>query len=118
MEPARIVAVTDLPLILNVFRDEEFIWNNARAFPDRFGESRRFRGDGTFLPVRPGRHLWETNFVPDLRPFELKERTARGAGGSNIMVVLPDGTMHAQRSQRPVGTYQKGHRHGAAFPAF
>ncbi|TMD57015.1 MAG: cupin domain-containing protein [Chloroflexi bacterium] len=117
-EPARIVAVTDLPLILNVFRDEAFIWDNPRAFPDRFGDSQRFRGDGTFLPVRPGRHMWETNFVPDLRTFELKEWKARGAGGSNIMFVLADGTMHAHMSEMPVGTYKKGHRHGADFHVF
>src|SRR4029077_2651836 len=93
-EPARIVAVTDLPLVLNLFRDERFIWNNPTAFPARFGEASQFNGDGTFLPMRPGRHMWETNFVPDLRTFELKEWTARGAGGSNIMFVLADGTMH------------------------
>ena len=117
-EPARYVAVTDLPLVLNLFRDEQFIWNNPRAFPDRFGEARQFRGDGTFLPMRPGRHMWETNFVPDLRTFELKEWKARGAGGSNIMFVLADGTMHSHMSEMPVGTYKKGHRHGADFHVF
>src|SRR5207245_10545170 len=84
-DPAPIVPVTNLPLILNVCGTEDFIWNNPRAFPDRFGEARQFRGDGTLLPMRPGRHMWETNFVPDLRTFELKEWKARGAGGSNIM---------------------------------
>jgi len=117
-EPARFVAVTDLPLILNVFRDERFIWDNPRPFPERFGEGRRFRGDGTFLPMRPGRHMWETNFVPDLRTFELKEWKARGAGGSNIMFVLADGTMHAHMSEMPVGTYKKAHRHGSDFHVF
>jgi len=117
-EPARFVAVTDLPLILNVFRDQDFIWNNPRTFPERFGDAQRFRGDGTFLPMRPGRHMWETNFVPDLRTFELKEWKARGAGGSNIMFVLADGTMHAHMSEMPVGTYKKGHRHGADFHVF
>src|SRR5207237_7956931 len=37
-EPARFVAVTDLPLVLNLFRDQDFIWDNARAFHERFGE--------------------------------------------------------------------------------
>ena len=46
-EPARIVAVTDLPLILNVFRDRRFIWDNTAAFPERFGEADRFKGNGT-----------------------------------------------------------------------
>ena len=112
---ARFVATTDLPLMLNLFRDEDFIWRNDAALAARFGDPKHYRGDGTFLPMRPGRHMWETNFVPDLRAFELKTWTARGAGGSNIMFVLADGTLHAHMSEMPVGTYKKGHRHGADF---
>ncbi len=112
---ARFVSTTDLPLVMNVFRNEAFIWQNDDVFPERFGDPQHYRGDGTFLPMRPGRHMWETNFVPDLRAFELKTWKERGAGGSNIMFVLADGTMHAHMSEMPVGTYKKGHRHGADF---
>jgi len=115
---ARIVSTTNLPLALNVFRNEDFIWHNPAVFPERFGGADHYRGDGTLIPMRPGRHMWETNFVPDLRTFALKEWGARGAGGSNIMFVLADGTMHAHISEMPVGTYKKGHRHGADFHVF
>jgi quercetin dioxygenase-like cupin family protein len=112
---ARLASTTDLPLTLNLFRNADFIWDNETVFPERFGDPQHYRGDGTFLPMRPGRHMWETNFVPDLRSFELKTWKERGAGGSNIMFVLADGTMHAHMSEMPVGTYKKGHRHGADF---
>jgi oxalate decarboxylase/phosphoglucose isomerase-like protein (cupin superfamily) len=116
--PARVVAVTNLPLVLKAFHDRDFVFENPYTFPERFGPPDHFTGEGRFLAVRPGRHQWETNFVPDLSSFELQEWQARGAGGSNIMFVLADGTMHAHISEMPVGTYKKGHRHGADFHIF
>jgi quercetin dioxygenase-like cupin family protein len=115
---ARLVSTTDLPLVMNLFRNEDFIWQNDAAFPERFGDPRYNQGDGTFIPKRPGRHMWETNFVPDLRTLELRTWQARGGNSSNIMFALADGTMHAHMSEMPVGTYKKGHRHGPDFHVF
>jgi gentisate 1,2-dioxygenase len=116
--PTRFCSATNLPLVMNVFHDEEFIFQNPWQFNERLGDERYFRGEGEFLPMRPGRHMWETNFVPNLRTFELREWKERGAGGSNIMFILADGTMHAHMSEMPVGTYKKGHRHEADFHIF
>ncbi|HEY6957221.1 MAG TPA: cupin domain-containing protein [Candidatus Limnocylindria bacterium] len=116
--PARFAAVTDLPLMMNVFRSDSFIFENDAVFPERFGDRRYNEGEGTFLPRTPGRHIWETNFVPDLRTLELQAWDKRGGGSRNIMFALADGTMHAHISEMPVGTYKKGHRHGADFHVF
>jgi oxalate decarboxylase/phosphoglucose isomerase-like protein (cupin superfamily) len=115
---ARLAGVTCLPLVLKVFHDLDFVFHNPWDFVQRFGSDRFFAGEGEFIPVRPGRHMWETNFVPDLASFELRPWETRGAGGSNIMFVLADGTMHAHVSEMPVGTYKKAHRHGADFHIF
>ena len=114
-EPARLVAVTNLPLLVNAFHNEAFVFDNDFRFPERLGEDRYFHGEGELLPVRPGRHQWETNFVPDLPSFELQAWEARGVGSSNIKFVLADGTMHAHMSELAVGTYKKAHRHGPDF---
>jgi gentisate 1,2-dioxygenase len=117
-QAARIVSTTNLPMMLNAFHNEQFVFDNPAKFPERLGEEKFFKGDGEFIPMRPGRHMWETNFVPDLGTFKLQEWKERGAGGSNIMFVLGDGTMHAHVSEMPVGTYKKGHRHGPDFNVF
>jgi mannose-6-phosphate isomerase-like protein (cupin superfamily) len=114
-ERARLSATNNLPMVMNLFHNDEFIFSNSFRFSEREGRDQFFAGDGDFIPKKPGRHMWETNFVPDLADFELVKWEKRGAGGSNIMFVLADGTMHAHASEMPVGTYKKAHRHGADF---
>jgi mannose-6-phosphate isomerase-like protein (cupin superfamily) len=117
-ESLRLASVTSLPVVLNAFHDEDFVWDNPWRFKSRFGDARRFKGEGDFVPVAPGRHMWETNFVPDLAAFELPAWAARGAGSRNLKFVLADSTMHAHVSEMPVGTYKKGHRHTPDFHVF
>ena len=118
LERARLCSTNSLPMMLNLFHNEAFVFSNSFEFMDRQGAPGFFAGEGNYIPVRPGRNMWETNFVPDLAGFELKSWDQRGAGGSNMMFVLAEGTMHAHCSQMPVGTYKKGHRHGADFHVF
>jgi uncharacterized RmlC-like cupin family protein len=117
-EEARLSTTNSLCIMLNLFHNDEFIFNNPYRFPEREGEASHFSGEGEFIPIKPGRNMWETNFVPDLGAFELKAWEARGAGSSNMKFILADGTMHTHSSEMPVGTYKKGHRHGADFHVF
>jgi quercetin dioxygenase-like cupin family protein len=109
---ALIVSTTDLPLIMNTFHNEEFIFNSNFEFGERIGKEDYYSGKGDLIMVRPGNHMWETNFVPDLESLELKPWGERGGGSTNIMFVLANGIMHAHISEMPVGTYKKGHKHG------
>jgi quercetin dioxygenase-like cupin family protein len=116
---AKLVSVTNLPLVVNLFRNEEFIFHNDYVFPERLGERGYFEGEGTFIPVREHRNMWETNFVPDLLSFQhMTESPSRGTGSLNIMFILADGTMHAHMSQVAPGSYKKGHRHPPDFHIF
>ena len=115
---ARLACVNAAPIVMNLYHDTDFTWNNDFHFRSRDGEANHFSGEGEFVPIRPGRNMWVTNFVPTVSAFELKAWEARGSGSSNMKFILADGTMHAHSSEMPVGTYKKGHRHGADFYVF
>ncbi|MBH97813.1 MAG: hypothetical protein CMM56_05105 [Rhodospirillaceae bacterium] len=114
----RLSSTNNLPLVMNLYHNEDFIFKNKFELPERAGKAGYFSGEGEFIPKRPGRHMWETNFVPNVSEFELKTWDKRGAGSSNMKFILADGTMHAHSSEMPVGTYKKAHRHGPDFHVF
>lgn len=108
-EPARYVAVTTAPTVIDLFHNIDFVMSNNYEFTDRFaGEEGYFSGQGADISGR----IWDTNFVADLRAFQLRSREARGVGDRNMMFELAHNTMCAHVSEFPVGTYKKGHRHG------
>ncbi len=117
--PARLASVSDLPLVMKLYRSERFVFDNPIDFAERLGSEGFLRGEGTFIPTREHRHMWETNFVPDLLSFDqLRVSNARGAGSTNIMFVLADGTLHAHCSEIPVAKYKKAHVHGDGYHIF
>ena len=108
-EPAKYLAVTNAPVVMNLFASSDFVFDNCYEFRDRFsGESDYFSREGQ----RIGRYMI-INFVPDVRRFELVAYGERGAGGTNTQFKLSKNTMGAHISEFPVGTYKKAHRHGA-----
>jgi quercetin dioxygenase-like cupin family protein len=108
-EPARLLAVTRQPKLFEFFRSADFIYNNDYTFSERFsGQEDYFTDPGKRLK----RLFWKTNFVPDVRSFQLEEYPERGPG-FNMKFVLSDNSMMAHVSEFPVATYKKGHRHNA-----
>lgn len=108
VEPVRFVAVTNLPPLMNVFEEPEFLFGMAYDFKDRF--------DGTpdYFAAKDERQGFrlETNFVADAVNLPLIEAKERGAGGGHIRFNFAKSSLNAHISQFPVGTYKKCHRHG------
>ncbi|HVB90169.1 MAG TPA: hypothetical protein VND97_08220 [Beijerinckiaceae bacterium] len=107
-EPARFVAVTNGPPILNLYEDPAFVFNTPYDFKDRFsGEPDYFSAKGEQTGF-----LLQTNFVPDAVNLPLITAKERGAGGGHIRFNMAKGSMNSHISQFPTGTYKKGHAHG------
>jgi uncharacterized RmlC-like cupin family protein len=117
-ERARLASTNDLPVTLNLYHNEDFVFRNPFRFTEREGPDLFFEGNGELQMRSPGLNTWETNFIPDLADLELHSWSERGGGSSNIMLVMSDGTMHAHVSEMPVGTYKKAHRHGPDFHVY
>lgn len=112
IRPARLAMVTNAPTVMNLFHNEQFVFDNPFAFRDRFSsEANYFDGTGK-LWKRARNHIWETNFVRDVRTVELHSWAARGANGRNVLFELAHNSTSAHVSEFPVGTYKKAHRHG------
>jgi oxalate decarboxylase/phosphoglucose isomerase-like protein (cupin superfamily) len=106
--PARYVAVTNSPGIINLYEDPEFVFNTPFDFKGRFnGEPDYFANRG----VQKGL-LLETNFVADAINLPLISAKERGAGGGHIRFNLAKGSMNCHISQFPTATYKKAHCHG------
>ncbi len=117
-EPARIASTNNAAMVMNLYHSPDFVFANGHWFVGREGDEGRFAGEGEMTPIRPGRILWDTNFVPDVGAFELKPWEARGAGSANMQFILAEGILGAHASEMPVGTYKKGHRHGPGLHIF
>ncbi len=108
--PARYVALTDAPQMINRFRNLDFIFRNPLSFSDRFaGEKGYFSAQGREVASH---RTWESNFIPDIPGFRLRDRGARGQGATGIRLHLAANTMSAHIEEYPVGTYPRAHRHG------
>ncbi len=107
-EPARYVAVTNAPPVINLYEDLDYIFGCEHDFQNRFnGEPDYFSAKGEQEGL-----LLRTNFVADAINLPLISAKERGAGGGHIRFSMARGSMNSHISQFPTGTYKKGHAHG------
>jgi len=108
-EPARLLAISNAPVVFNLYHSKDFVFNNPYVFAERFsGEADYFSGKGKAV----ARTIWRSNFVPDIDSFGLQDYSHRGAGGSGIWLDMADNFTKSHIAQFPVSTYKTAHRHG------
>jgi len=108
--PARLFVVTNAPLLFNLLRSPEAIFEAPYGFPDRFDGSQDFsRQTGTFAASL---RLWEGNFIKDVMFMEAALDLEAGKGFPHVHFRLAENTMGGHIGVLEVGCYKKAHWHG------
>ncbi|MBI4444785.1 MAG: cupin domain-containing protein [Acidobacteria bacterium] len=117
-EPVRLFSVTSAPAVLDLFHNEDFVFNNNFEFTDRYNAEKSFFDTWEWFHyeglegVDPhDLQAVYTNFVPDVRKFELK-LFPRGKDNSYGFLQMDDNVVAPHVAQWEVGVYSKAHRHG------
>jgi quercetin dioxygenase-like cupin family protein len=114
-QPVRLLAMNTAPVMMNLIRDEDFIFNNDATFPSRYGgDDGYFSGkveldsfNGWDVPQSVG----FSNFFPhiDANP---RADSNRGWRAQTAQYELANGVVSAHVLEMPGGAFTKLHRHG------
>jgi quercetin dioxygenase-like cupin family protein len=121
--PARLLSMNNAPVVIDLFHNAEFVFNNDFVFRDRYNGEADFFGAGPEnfhhkqttaenSEIARGVHTWDSGFVPDARAIGLEAVKERGEANSRVELQLAENTMQCHISEFEVGTYKKAHRHG------
>ena len=113
-EPARLTSVTNAPFLMDFFHDSELLFNVEAQVSSRYqGEPNYFDPEisRNYAPYK-GRHsLSLVNIIRDARGARLSI-AGQGYGDVDRHYVLSRNRMGTHIESFPVGTYERGHRHG------
>lgn len=123
-DPVRMVAITNAPLLMDIFRHTEFIFDNDYVFTERFDGRKDYfspkptgfypmvKGQRTPTSTTPGHHSYTiVNFVPNVWTAELHP-AGQGVEDYDTHFAMGRNTMACHVEQFPTGTYERCHRHG------
>ncbi len=122
--PVKLISFNDLPLMMDLFHNLDFIFNNEFVFRDRYNDERdffvmnpaKFKATGTAATFGAGDlgdvRLVESGLVPDVDHVDLYTSKARGVSNRSVEMCLSNNTMQTHLSEFDVGTYKRAHRHG------
>lgn len=111
-EPVKFLAVTNAPLVFDIYRNTDFIFNCPFSFKDRyFGEEDYFTVGKKRYPYGMI-NIWETNFISDIKSAALDELEVKGSGLRLNQFEMSGNALVGHIGEWPVGKYHKAHYHG------
>jgi quercetin dioxygenase-like cupin family protein len=121
-EPALYLAITNAPIVINLYLNTEFVYGERFAFRDRYAsESDYFSADPRTAALPYGEIVYENNFIPDFKRVRLDhppEGASRGEGYARRYLRLGGNRMLTFASEYPAGTYTTAHWHEGGVHIF
>lgn len=109
--PVIYLAVNDAPMIMDLFHNHDFVFNNPYQFRDRFDvsdasyftrEQRELEGSGV---------IWETNFINNVAEALVDAQEKKGAGVKITIFDMAKNSFAGHLTEWAIGRYHKAHHH-------
>ncbi|HKZ50281.1 MAG TPA: hypothetical protein VJ256_00785 [Dehalococcoidia bacterium] len=117
-EPVVLTAVTNAPLVIDLFHNIDFVFNSDYRFTDRYGGQEGYFNEGDKRWQTARSNIWETNFIPDVRAALLDAHEIKASGSSTSGFEMGGNVLVGHINEFPVGRYHKAHHHGAGAVLF
>lgn len=110
-EPVIYLAVNDAPMIMDLFHNNDFIFNNPYKFTDRYvpEETDYFTREKRYVEATS--MIWETNLIDNVSEALVDAEERKGAGVKITIFDLAFNSFAGHLVEWPVGKYHKAHHH-------
>lgn len=109
-EPCKILFGTNMAHVINFYNNLDFVFDNPFVFKDRYS----FDTENYFdLKKHWGLRIFETNFISDIRQFNLDAYPERGNRTAIMRFSMASANLGFHVMSVSEGTYATAHRHGA-----
>jgi hypothetical protein len=111
--PVLYLAVNDAPMVIDLFHNSDFVFNNPYQFTDRFlpsddeyftREQRHLESDGRGV-------LWQTNFISNVAEALVDAQEKKGAGVKITIFDMVENSFAGHLTEWDIGLYHKAHHH-------
>lgn len=110
-QPARLLAVTSAPIVMDMYHNLDFVFGCDFEFTDRFaGEQDYFEASDERADFGSG-WVWETNLIRDVRTVALDAQEAKGRGSLVTWYQMSGSVLVGHMGEFQVGRYNKAHSH-------
>ena len=112
-QKALLAAVTNAPLIMDMFHNRDFVFNCDYQFKDRYNGEEEYFAVGQNRYVVGRGNYWDTNFIADVATAPIDAHEWKAAGGGFTGFEIAGNSLVGHLVEWPVGRYHKAHYHGS-----